>query len=255
MKHIESTKEYSGSFAKAYGALRAFRRRYCDEPSAEWDQCPATIDTTIRRLQLLEAHQQLAGRRVLLLGDDDLLSLAIASEYSTSCVTVLDCDTSLLKRIQSAVPGESIQIVRHDIRDPLPHSLSHRFDCVFTDPPYTVAGQTLFLHRAVGALLPVSASAVYVCASRLYLSDVQLASVRRFAVGIGLNLKNKQENFNEYRAPADVLNDMKRRRCPINKYFRSTLFHFNLQNPGRLSSIRQPSVTNIYNYEEENGTT
>src|SRR5207245_2210476 len=48
----------------------------------------------------------------------------------------------------------SVIFLQHDLRNPLPGELRRRFETVFTDPPYTVAGGTLFLSRAVDAAGP-----------------------------------------------------------------------------------------------------
>ena len=47
-----------------------------------------------------------------------------------------------------------MDLIEHDLREPLPAELSGGFDVVVTDPPYTVAGAELFLSRAVAALAP-----------------------------------------------------------------------------------------------------
>ncbi len=56
-------------------------------PAVELDQCHCTVDTKLRRVLALHAADALVGRRMLLLGDDDLGSLAIRLSSSASART------------------------------------------------------------------------------------------------------------------------------------------------------------------------
>jgi predicted methyltransferase len=135
--------------------------REAPPPRFELDQCHCTVETKIRRVLALHEADALVGRRVLVLGDDDLVSLAIVSIVrrfgSTSTLaglTVLDVDPAVVafagKRLAKAPFPASC--IRHDLRDPLPSGLEGRFDVVLTDPPYSSAGARLFLSRAAAAV-------------------------------------------------------------------------------------------------------
>ncbi len=127
----------------------------------ELDQTHCTVQTKIARVLRMHAAHALAGQRILLLGDDDLISVAIAALAARSGtphlarrLTVVDTDPEVLAWIgkQSARTGVRVELVEHDLRQPLPPELAGQFDVVLTDPPYTVAGARLFLSRAVTAL-------------------------------------------------------------------------------------------------------
>jgi N4-bis(aminopropyl)spermidine synthase len=131
------------------------------QPRLDLDQCHVTVETKLRRVLALHEADALVGRRILLLGDDDLTSLAIdsvvrrfGSASTVAYLAVLDIDPSVLafarRRLRrSPFP---VSFVEHDVREPLPPGLAGRFDTVLTDPPYTAAGARLFLSRAVDAL-------------------------------------------------------------------------------------------------------
>jgi predicted methyltransferase len=130
-------------------------------PRLDLDQCHCTAETKLRRVLALHDADALVGRRVLLLGDDDLMSLAIAavverfgSEESVAELAVLDVDPEIVAHAHRALAGSALSVtcVRHDLRRPLPGRLRRAYDTVVTDPPYTVAGATLFLSRATEAL-------------------------------------------------------------------------------------------------------
>jgi predicted methyltransferase len=128
---------------------------------AELDQCHCTVETKLRRVLMLHEADALVGRRILLLGDDDLTALALRAVVrrfgSTSTVarlTVVDVDAELITFLRRALDGAPFQVecVHHDLRRPLPAGLVRAFDTVVTDPPYTEAGARLFLSRAAEAL-------------------------------------------------------------------------------------------------------
>jgi predicted methyltransferase len=127
----------------------------------ELDQCHCTPETKLHRVLALHEADSLVGRRVLLLGDDDLTSLAIdrvvrrfGSGASIAELAVVDVDPAVVEVVRRELVRASYPTlaVRHDLREPLPAPLRRRFDTVVTDPPYTVAGATLFLARAAEAL-------------------------------------------------------------------------------------------------------
>jgi hypothetical protein len=130
------------------------------------DQFYATSETVAKRGALLNYFGDIAGKRILLLGDDDLTSAAIATYKTAKEIMVLDIDSNILSDVTkiSSVNGLNISTVEYDVRNALPKDLANRFDVVFTDPPYTKDGFSLFLSRAVEALSNKNSSArVYIC--------------------------------------------------------------------------------------------
>jgi N4-bis(aminopropyl)spermidine synthase len=127
----------------------------------ELDQTHCTVDTKIRRVLRMHEAGALIGRRILLVGDDDLVSVAIAAfagsgglAAGVERLTVVDSDPDVLAWIGEQVAGTGVdtELVEHDLRRPLPASLAGEFDVACTDPPYTVAGAELFLSRVVAGL-------------------------------------------------------------------------------------------------------
>jgi predicted methyltransferase len=127
----------------------------------ELDQTHCSVVTKIRRVLRMHEAGALAGQRILLLGDDDLISVTIAvvaaalgAAASIRRLAVIDSDPDVLSWAgqQIATAGVAADLVEHDLRYPLPASLAGGFDVACTDPPYTVAGAELFLSRAVTGL-------------------------------------------------------------------------------------------------------
>ena len=129
----------------------------------ELDQVHCDVETKIRRVLALHEAGALDGRRILLLGDDDLTSLAISlvSEQlgvRPVRIVVLEIDWAIAAFLRRA-PFD-VRVVVHDLREQF-RTTSGLIDTVFTDPPYTVEGATLFLSRAAEAVAGQSRADVF----------------------------------------------------------------------------------------------
>jgi predicted methyltransferase len=171
----------------------------------ELDQTHCTVATKLSRVLKLHAAHALAGQRILLLGDDDLISVALAQFAAWSGnpglirrLTVIDADPDVLDWIgrQAAGTGVAVELVCHDLRKSLPSPLAGSFDVVLTDPPYTVAGAELFLSRAVSALAAQPGRHVFFSFGARR-PDETLA-VQRVMAEMGLVLRSATPGFNSY---------------------------------------------------------
>jgi len=172
---------------------------------AELDQTHCTVATKISRVLRMHAARALAGQRILLLGDDDLIAVAIArfaawtgSPAMIRELTVVDADPDVLDWIgqQTAGTGVSVRLEQHDLREPLPARLLGGYDVAATDPPYTVTGAELFLSRAVSALAPAPGRHVFFSFGARR-PDETLA-VQRSIADMGLAVRSLAAGFNEY---------------------------------------------------------
>jgi predicted methyltransferase len=171
----------------------------------ELDQSHCTVETKLRRVLAFHEAGALAGKRIVLLGDDDLVSvtLALAVEQlggalELAGVTVVDVDAPLLafldRRLRrAAFPSD---LVLHDLRDQLPERLRGAADTVFTDPPYTVAGSALFLSRAVDATGARAGTHVFLAVGTR--PPGETLALQRSIAGMGLVVRRLAPNFNEY---------------------------------------------------------
>ncbi|MCX7750686.1 MAG: bis-aminopropyl spermidine synthase family protein [Candidatus Bipolaricaulota bacterium] len=133
-----------------------FSRIAAGRPEAlqEFDQGYVTEETTIARIAFLLAHGDLAGKDLLVLGDDDLVSLAAALTGLPRRVAVLDADPRIPAFIADAARAEGLRIETylHDLRQPLPGELQGRFDTFFCDPTESLRGFLVFAGRGISAL-------------------------------------------------------------------------------------------------------
>jgi N4-bis(aminopropyl)spermidine synthase len=211
---------------------------------ADLDQCPATLDTVLRRAALLARRSS----DILLIGDDDLLGLALAVNRARRRIAVLDADNGLLRLIRQFAPRGTVETAQCDLRNGLPVRMRGRFDEVFTDPPYTLAGQLVFVHRAACALRLTPGASIYLCASRAYMTDAHLRSVRGFLHLAGFQLAATYAEFNRYRAPADVRRDLKQRGWRRAAWLDSDLFHYVRCRPANPPPVPEGCIGAIYEY-------
>jgi N4-bis(aminopropyl)spermidine synthase len=171
----------------------------------ELDQTHCTVGTKIRRVLRMHEAGALAGRRILLLGDDDLISVTIAAFAGTGGLgtgverlTVIDSDPDVLAWAGEEMAGTGVdaELVEHDLRRPLPGGLAGAFDVACTDPPYTVAGAELFLSRAVTALAPEPGRHVFFSFG-VRRPDETLRA-QQLIGSMGLTIRGLWPGFNEY---------------------------------------------------------
>jgi N4-bis(aminopropyl)spermidine synthase len=170
----------------------------------ELDQTHCTVDTKIRRVLRMHEVGALAGQRVIVLGDDDLISLAIAAFAALPAaapprrLAVVDCDPDLLGYLSERVAGGRVpvELVGHDLRQPLPAGLLGAFDVACTDPPYTAAGAELFLSRAVAALADGAGRHVFFSFGARRPDET--LRTQRLIADLGLTVRSLVPGFNSY---------------------------------------------------------
>jgi predicted methyltransferase len=95
-----------------------------------------------------------SGGKIVFLGDDDFISLSMASKNHFDKITVLEFDLKIAEKINEIAQKEryDIEVIVHDLRKQLPEKLLSKFDVFCTDSPYSMPGFTLFVSRGVELL-------------------------------------------------------------------------------------------------------
>ncbi|MEW6755395.1 MAG: bis-aminopropyl spermidine synthase family protein [Candidatus Latescibacterota bacterium] len=129
------------------------------------DHVPATAVTCLKRALYLASQFELTGATVLILGDHDLTSVALAHLLPEVASVVVDVDEGVLHRVDELARqhGWPIATLFADLRVELPERLVEACDLVFCDPPYAPAGVRLFLKRGLAALRPVESARLLLC--------------------------------------------------------------------------------------------
>jgi len=192
------------------GVLGQLDAWFAENPTVDvtLDQSHCTPETNLRRVLYMQTHGALAGKSVLLLGDDDSVSLAIGlagrvlnpqGGRLARRICVVEADPRIIAHLRYAAEADHLEIetVEHDLRDPLPAELLGAFDTVVTDPPYTVPGLELFVSRAVSALAPGGGRPIFLSfGHRPPQEQVVLTAA---LTEMGLAITELLPDFNEYR--------------------------------------------------------
>lgn len=174
------------------------------------DQAPCTAETALLRAALMLETGGLEGKRVLLLGDDDSVSIAIGLVGNalkrpdlTRGIVALDSDQRWLDYIRGAARDEGIALetVNHDLRQPLPEAMRGAFDTVETDPPYTLEGARLFLTRAAQAFAAGGGQCFF---SFTQWAPPQTLALQAVLANLGFAVQAMRPGFNRY-AGASIL--------------------------------------------------
>jgi predicted methyltransferase len=241
----------SFSLADARAALERIGRY---ESNPTFDQCPATLETVLRRVDLLTT---LATRgqceNLLLLGDDDFLSVGLVAAGFSNSITVVDIDLNILDLIDRATSGGAHSVLA-DLRSGLPKSLTSSYDVVFADPPYTLAGQLVFTSCALRALRLRGQLRIFLCGSDFYLREEELDVIESYFRSAGFTLEGYLKDFNEYPAPGDVQQDMAKVTGSFPETFFSSIRCFKATSRRHVRQLRFESPVDIYSYGESYGT-
>lgn len=132
-------------------------------------QCPILPEGALRRALLVGDADDVGVKDILLIGDDDMVSVALATLGHR--VTVYDLDDILLETLRDIAKTHDLDLSAEevDLRDPLDEE-DARFDIFLTDPMSNSDCFELFLSRAFALLKPdgIGYSAVYGAAQDVF---------------------------------------------------------------------------------------
>ncbi len=221
------------------------------DPVPEFDQAYVTPETTMARLALMADRGDLAGKDLLVLGDDDLMGLGAALTGLPKRVVVVEIDRRLTDFMSEAagVDGLSLEIMAHDLALPLPAGLAGSFDTFFTDPPDAQGGMRLFISRAIESLKGPGASGYFgltMIESSLYRwRELQEYLVRDCGVVVTDIIPDFSTYVNWDYLGSSLGTDMEGLlRAPQNPWYRSALYRIELL-PGskpRLDGLDQEGL-------------
>lgn len=121
------------------------------DPTLFFDQRPVTMETTIKRVEYLLKNNDCNNKKIVILGDDDLTSVALALCSKKSDVTVLEVDRRLVDLINNLSKKYNLNLEAYEFNatSELDSKFLHKFDVFMTDPTPEVIPFTLFMNNAV----------------------------------------------------------------------------------------------------------
>ncbi len=176
------------------------------------DQAPCTPETALFRALAMHEAGAVEGNSIICIGDDDSISLSLALLGRTLGIkprrlAVIDIDEMRLDHLaRSATKYElEIELVHHDLRDPLPKYLVENFDVFQTDPPYTLEGMSLFLTRAIESLHKDTGLSGFLSYANLSPND--MLNLQAGLTEMGLAITRVRPSFNTYQG-ASILGSL-----------------------------------------------
>lgn len=148
-KHIVPEKKF-------LQVIEEFKRitRKRPNPTLDFFQGYMLERDVVARVALMHYYGDLDGKSIALIGDDDLLSIALALTGLPSHITVLDIDRRLGEFLKTVNKdhGFNIEYAEYNVADPLPQELLGKFDVFSSEPLETLSGLKAFILRGIACL-------------------------------------------------------------------------------------------------------
>ena len=223
-----------------------------------FDQGYVTPENSFARVALADDRGDLRGKKVCVLGDDDLMSIALALTGLPEKVTILEIDERLINFIKEVSDKYDLNIDArvHDLIEPLPEDVVGAYDTFFCDPPETVEAIKAFVGRGV-ATLKSERCAGYFGVTRRESSLDKWRKIQKVLLDMGLVITDLLHNFNEY-VNWDYYEEMRGwqltpvKEPPKDIWYKST--QFRVETVRGFKGFNEPIVGDIYNDAESSTT-
>ncbi len=170
-------------------------------PSAteDYDQGFISLEGVLRRVAFILERGDILDRSICLVGDDDLLGVALALTGLPREVQVLEIDSRLVDSINTIAASRDLPLSARtfDVQEPLPEELTGAYDVFLTDPVETLPGLTLFLSRGVSALSGPGSSG-YFGLTTLEASRTKWYAIQQRIHEMGLVITDIRRRFSLY---------------------------------------------------------
>jgi len=210
-------------------------------PREEYDQGYISPEDVLKRVAFMYERGDLAASEILVIGDDDLLSVAAALTRLPSRVVALEIDERLVRFINRAAEehGLSLEARGYDVRDPLSEELAGSFDVFVTDPVEALEGIKLFLSRGAASLRG-EGSAGYFGLTTLEASLKKWYEIQRMLFEMGFVVTDIRRRFSVY--PCEETNFFRyQEKLPIVKKLRTPCDHDWFKSAlYRVEAVREP---------------
>ena len=123
-------------------------------PIPDFFQGPILPKDVFKRLKFMHKMNDIVDKKIIILGDDDLMSLAIGLTNLAKDVVVLEIDKRLVNFINlySRKYNLNVNALQYNAAEELPSKLKRRFDVFIADPVEALKGLTITLSRGAEAL-------------------------------------------------------------------------------------------------------
>ncbi|MCS7149648.1 MAG: bis-aminopropyl spermidine synthase family protein [Caldimicrobium sp.] len=124
-------------------------------PTSDYDQGFIRPEDTLKRAAFIYERGDLEDCEIFILGDDDLLSIALALIGLPKKIVVVEIDQRIndfIAKKMTEIGYKDIEIHNYNVLDSLPEVFLKKFDVFVTDPVETQKGLKLFVSRCISTL-------------------------------------------------------------------------------------------------------
>lgn len=124
-------------------------------PTSDFDQGFIRPEDTLKRVAFIYLRGDLEENEIFILGDDDLISVAMALTGLPKKITVVEIDERInrfIKETCGKIGYKNIEVYNYNVIEALPQNLKGQFDVFVTDPVETKKGLKLFIARCIESL-------------------------------------------------------------------------------------------------------
>lgn len=200
-------------------------------PIEDYDQGFVDNYDLFLRVSFMYQKGDLEENNIFIIGDDDLLSIAIALTGLSKKIVVLEIDKRLTDFIDKISKKHELNIETavYDVRNDLPKKYSKRFDVYVCDPVETLPGIKLFLSRGVASLR--SCGSMYFGLTRREASLKKWRKIQEFLIKMNFAITDiikdftvypeKENDFNRFYEKAQLMKFLPVRTLPNTDWYRS----------------------------------
>ena len=184
----------------AFGVLDEFKEIVKNRPLpvADYDQGYIHEEDLMQRVEFIYERGDLECAKIAVIGDDDLISIALALTKMPDEITVWEIDDRLINFINKVAEERDfpIKAYKFDVRHDVPEQFRRKHDIFITDPVETLPGITLFLSRATDTI--VDGGAGYFGLTHIEASLKKWAEIEKLLLDMNFIITDMLRDFNVY---------------------------------------------------------
>jgi len=214
----------------------------------------------VARLAFMHNYNDLEGKSIALIGDDDLLSVALALTGLPSRITVLDIDKRLGNFLGAVNKdyGFNIEFIEYNVAEPMPSELNGKFDVFSSEPLETLSGLKAFIVRGISCLKENGVG--YFGLTRYEASSKKWHAIQKLLVNMNCVITDVIQGFSVYPMDYGAINyeefasrlGLKISKNPGINWYKSALIRFEVLGPAKLSSIATKKLKiKFIDYDED----
>ncbi|MFN3505242.1 MAG: bis-aminopropyl spermidine synthase family protein [Caldimicrobium sp.] len=169
-------------------------------PTSDFDQGFIRVEDTLKRTAFIYQRGDLEDTEIFVLGDDDLISIAMALTGLPKRIVVVEIDERInrfIKENAEKIGYKFLEVYNYNVIEDLPEFLKGKFDIFITDPVETQKGLKLFIARCISSLKGVGGVG-YMGFTHREASLIKWRDFQKFLIEAGFVITDILRDFTTY---------------------------------------------------------